>query len=101
MKPQRCEQVLDDEGVAADVVLAQQVDLELASSRRVVQPDDVLEELVVGDVVSGRLADALVALATEAEDVDAQLLLHLSGDGVNVVADQAHRTGGKTPMALG
>ena len=61
----------------------------------VVESDDVLEQLVVGDVVTGRLADPLVAFATEPENIDAQLLLHLARHGMNVVADQAHRAGGK------
>ena len=94
MNPQRLEKIFDDERVAADVVLAQHVDLEFALDRPLGLADDVLEELVVGDVVSGRLADALVALATEAEDIDAQRLLHLAGHGMNVVADQSDRTGG-------
>ncbi len=88
------EKIFDDERVAADVVLAQHVDLEFALDRPLGLADDVLEELVVGDVVSGRLADALVALATEAEDIDAQRLLHLAGHGMDVVADQSDRTGG-------
>ena len=93
-EPATFEKIFDDERVAADVVLAQHVDLEFALDRPLGLADDVLEELVVGDVVSGRLADALVALATEAEDIDAQFLLHLAGHGMNVVADQSDRTGG-------
>ena len=93
-EPATLEKIFDDERVAADVVLAQHVDLEFALDRPLGLADDVLEELVVGDVVSGRLADALVALATEAEDIDAQRLLHLAGHGMDVVADQSDRTGG-------
>ena len=95
------EEALDLEGVAADVVFPQQVDLEFAFPHRVVQAHDVLEDAVVGDVVAGRLAHALVALATEAEDVDPQLFLHLPGHGVDVVADEAHRAGGEDADGLG
>ncbi len=59
------------------------------------------EDAVVGDVVAGRLAHALVALATEAKDVDPQLFLHLPGHGVHVVADEAHRAGGEDADGLG
>src|SRR5208337_2228573 len=93
-EPATFEEIFDDERVAADVVLAQHVDLEFTLDRPLGLADDMLEELVVGDVVSGRLADTLVALATEAEDIDAQGLLHLAGHGMNVVADQSDRTGG-------
>ena len=61
----------------------------------------MLEDAVVGDVVAGRLAHALVALATEGEDVDAQLFLHLPGHGVDVVADEADRAGGEDADGLG
>ena len=44
--------------------------LNLPGLCRVVLADHMLEDLVVGDVVAGRLADALVAFAAEGEDVD-------------------------------
>ncbi|KAF5033836.1 hypothetical protein DSECCO2_602530 [anaerobic digester metagenome] len=87
---------LDLERVAADVVLAEDVDLELALDRRfVIGADDVLHDLVVGDVVAGGLGHALVAFAGVGEDGDAELFLHLPGHGVDIVADQAHRAGGE------
>ena len=52
----------------------------------------MLEELVVRDVVAGRLADAAIAFATEPENVDAEFLLHLPSHGVYVVSDQPDRT---------
>ena len=55
---------------------------------------DLLEDLVVGDVVPRRLGHAAVALAGEGEDVDAELLLHLPGDLMDVVTDETHRTRG-------
>ena len=99
--PAPLEQVLEHEGVAADVVLAQQADVELARRRRIVQPDHVLEQAVVGDMMARRLAYAAVSLATEGEDVDAELLLHFPRDGVNVVADQADGASGKDGDGLG
>ena len=75
--------------------------LNLPARRRVVAADDVLEQAVVGDVVAGRLAHAAVALATEGEDVDAELLLHFAGHGVDVVADQPHGAGRKDGDRLG
>ncbi len=59
------------------------------------------EDAVVGDVMSGGLAHPLVALATEGEDVDPQLFLHLPGHRMNVVADQAHGAGGENADGLG
>ncbi|KAF5038634.1 hypothetical protein DSECCO2_552200 [anaerobic digester metagenome] len=88
------EDAVDLEPVAADVVLAQEVDLELAGLLGIVLAHDLAEDLVVGDVVAGRLADALVAFAAEGEDVAVpELGLHLAGHGVDVVADEAHGTG--------
>ena len=75
---------------------------ELGLVGRVVQADDVFEHAVVGDVMAGGLADPLVAFATEGQDVDAKLLLHLARDGMDVVADQADRAGrARIAMALG
>ena len=34
-----------------------------------------------------------VTFATESEDIDAELLLHLARDGMNVITDQSHRAG--------
>ena len=93
---------VDLETVAADVVLAQQVDLELAFEGLVLFADHVGEDLVVGDVVAGRLADTLVALAAEGEDIAVpELVLHLAGHGVNVVADEPHGAGGEDGDGLG
>ena len=63
--------------------------------------DDVFEQLVIGDVVAGRLAHAAVTFATEAEHVDSQLRLHFPGYGVDVVADQPDRTGREDRDRLG
>ena len=87
------EDALDLEGVAPDVVLPEEVDGEGMVHGRVVLADHVLEEAVVGDVVPGGLGDALVALAGEPEDIDAQLLLHLPGHGVDIVPDEPDRAG--------
>src|SRR5208282_1608308 len=95
------EKVFDHEGVASNVVLAQQVDLELLFVSQFVQADHVLEELVVGDVMSGRLTDAAIAFATEPEDVDAEFFLHLTSDGVHVVSNQPDRTRRKDGNRLG
>ena len=66
------------EGVAADVVLAQDVEAELPFLGRFDLADHVGEDLVVGDVVARRLAHALIALATEAEYVDVRVFfLHV------------------------
>ena len=51
--------------------------------------------------MAGGLADTLVALATERHDVDPKFLLHLAGDGVDVIADEADRAGGKNGDGLG
>ena len=88
------EDALDLEGVPADVVFPEQVDGEGMVHRGVVEAHHVLEEAIVGDVVAGGLGDALVALAGEAEDIDAQLLTHLPGHGVHVIPDEADGTGG-------
>ena len=54
------------------------------------------ENLVVGDVVTGRLRDPFVSLAAEGEDIAvAKLFFHFPGHRVDVVADQSHRTGGE------
>ncbi len=47
------QQVFEHEGVAADVVFAEHAQAEAAGPHRVVSPDHVLEQLVVGDVVAG------------------------------------------------
>src|ERR1017187_987390 len=60
----------------------------------------MLEKLVVGDMMAGRLADALVPFTTEAKDVDAELLFHVARDGVHIVADQPDRTGGENSDGL-
>ncbi len=57
-------------------------------------PDDLLHEVVVCDVVAGRLADPLVALAVEGEDLDAVPLLGRLRHRVDVVADKSDRAGG-------
>jgi hypothetical protein len=67
------EDAVEFEGVASDVVFAEQIDHELAFLALVVESDDLLEDLVVRDVVARRLADALVAFAAEAEDVDLRM----------------------------
>ncbi len=96
------EEALDLEGIAADVVFPQHVDFELAFPHRVVQAHHVGEDAVVGDVVAGRLTDAFVALATEAEDIAiAKFLLHLPGHRVHVVTDEAHGAGGEDADGLG
>ncbi len=87
--------------VTADVVLTEQVDLEFAVFDVVIETHDVGENTVVGNVVAGRLAYALVALATEPEHVDPQLFLHLPGHGVYVVADEPYRASGENADALG
>ena len=43
-------------------------------------------------LVTGGLADTLVAFAGEAEDVDAELFFHFGTDRMNVVPDEADRT---------
>ena len=87
--------------VAADVVFPEDVHVELGHVRLVVQADDVFEHAVVGDVVAGGLAHPFVALATERHDVDAQFLLHLPRHRMDVVADEADRTGGENGNRLG
>ena len=61
----------------------------------------MFKHAVVGDVVTGRLGDALVALAGETEDIDAEFFLGLAAHGVDVVADQADRAGGVDGNGLG
>src|SRR5208282_4490645 len=85
------EKVFDNEGVASDVVLAQQVDLELVFVSQFVQADHVLEELVVRDMMSGRLTDAAIAFATKREHVDTEFFLHLTGDGMYIISNQPDR----------
>ena len=51
--------------------------------------------------MAGRLADPAVTLATEAEYVDPQLLLHLPGHRVDIVADQSDRAGREDGDRLG
>ena len=94
--PALLEDPVDLETVAADVVFAQQVDLVLVGLFRLRLADQMGEDLVVGDMVTGRLRDALVALAAEGKDVAvAELFLHLLGHGMDIVADQADRAGGE------
>ncbi len=96
------EDPVDLEAVAADVVLAQQVDLVFAGLGRIVFADDMAEHLVVGDMMAGRLGDALVAFAGEGVDVAvAELFLHVRGDGVDIVTDQPHRAGGEDGDGFG
>ena len=71
------QQLLDHEGVAADVVLTQHVDAELFRRLGVVAADNMFQQPIVRDMVPGRLAYPLVAFATESEDVDPELFLHL------------------------
>ena len=92
---------VDLEGVAADVVFAQQVDLVFAFLDVVIESHHVGENAVVGDVVACRLAHALVALATEPENIDPELFLHLPRHRVHVVANESHRTGGEDADGLG
>ena len=68
---------------------------------RVVQTDHVLENLVVGDVMSGGLAHTFISFTTESEHVDTELFLHLAGNGVNIIADKTDRTGGENGNRLG
>ena len=69
--------------------------------RGVVEADDGLEELVVGDVMAGRLTDAAVAFATEGEYIDAQFSFMCARYSVHIVADQSHRAGGEDGDRLG
>src|SRR5208283_436212 len=93
---------VDLEAIAAYVVLSEHVYAELAFFRRcLISPNDVLEYAVIGYMVSRRLADSLVAFATESEDIDTELLFHLLGHIVDVVADQPDRAGRKDADGLG
>ena len=93
---------VDLEAIAAYVVLSEHVYAELAFLRDFLfKPHDVLEYAVVGYVVARRLAYSLVALATESEDVDPELLFHLLCHIVDVVADQPDRAGRKDADGLG
>ena len=95
-------EALDLEGVAADVIFPQQVDLELAFLDGVVQPHHVGEDAVVGDVVAGGLTHAFVALATEAEDVESPSFSFISR-ATAWTSSPMRPTGQveKMPMALG
>src|SRR5208282_6323380 len=88
------EQRVDFPGIAADVVLAQDIDCKLGVVGRVIASNHVFEHAVVGDVVAGGLADPFVTFATESEDVDAKFLLHFPRHGMDIVADQSDRAGG-------
>ena len=92
---------VDFKPVAADVVFPQKVDFVFPFLNGVVQADHILEKTVVGHMMSRGLADALVSLATESENGNAQFLLHFPGYGMDVVSDQAHGTGGKHGNHLG
>ena len=74
-------------GVSADVVLAEQVYPVFALLRGVIEPHDMGEESIVSYVVSSGLTHALVTFATEREDVDSKLFLHLPRYGVHIVPD--------------
>ena len=92
---------VDFKGIAAYVVFAEQVDLVFAFFDVVIEAHDVRENAVVGNVVPRGLADALVALATEPENIDPELFLHLSRHRVHVVADKSHRASGEDADGLG
>ena len=60
------------------------------------------EHLVVGDMVAGRLGNALVPFAGEGVDITVtKLFLHLFGHGMDIIPDQTHRTGGKDGNGTG
>ena len=95
------EQFFNDEPVAADVVFTQQVDFEFRVHDRVIQAHDMGKNSVVGNVMAGGLTYALIAFTGESKNVDAQLFLHLPCHGMDIVADQPHRTGGEDGDGLG
>ena len=92
---------VDFKRVPADVVLAEQVDLVLAFFDVVIEANHVRENTVVGYVVARGLAHALVALATEPENVDPELFLHLSGYGCTSSPMSPTGQVAKMLMALG
>ena len=82
--------------VTADIVFTEQVDFELLRLFSFAVTDNVCKELVVCDMVTCGLRDTLVPFATEGKDVAvAELLLHLLGNGMDIVTDQTYRTGGE------
>ena len=94
-------QTFDLEGIAADIVLAQQIDLEVTLLDRVIRAHNMLKNSVVGDVVSGGLADAFIPFTGKTEHVDSQFLFHFPTDGMHIVSDKPHGTGGKHSDGLG
>ena len=51
--------------------------------------------------MAGRLAYALIAFTGESKNIDAKRFLHLPCHGMDIVADQTHRTGGEDGDGLG
>ena len=90
----RFKEPLQLEGVAADIVFAQHIHPKVALFLEIHEPDHVGKYLVIGYVMSGRLAHAFISLATETEYVDVGIFrLHFAGHRMNVVADEPHRAG--------
>ena len=84
------------ETVATDVILTQQVDLILARFHLVILTDKMAKNLIVGNVMPGRLADPLIPFTGKSEDITVpEFFLHVLGDRVDVITDQTHWTGGK------
>src|SRR5665647_1395559 len=78
------------------------VDLVLTRLFVVVLTNHMGENLVIGDMMASRLRNPLVAFTAEGKDIAvAELCLHVAGNGVDIIADQPHRTGGEHRDRLG
>ncbi len=56
---------------------------------------------VVGNVMACRLAYAFISFTGETKYIDAKFCFHLPGHGMDIITDQAHRTGGEDGDGLG
>ncbi len=86
------EESLDLPGISADVVLAEYVEDVFPVRFLGAGSDDAFHNLVVGDVVAGRLADPLIALAVVMDHRNTVPLLRRFCNGGQIVADESDRT---------
>ncbi|MPN06098.1 hypothetical protein SDC9_153353 [bioreactor metagenome] len=95
------QQLLLEKSVAADVVLAEDIDGVGVFHRTGAGAHDPAHHLVIGDVVAGGLGNTLVALTGEGDAGYAVVGLHGCGHRVDIVADEAHGAGGANENRLG
>jgi hypothetical protein len=94
------EDSLDFPGISADIVLTEHIDGILGGCP-FLGTDDMADQSVIGDMVSARLADALIALAAEGYDLTPVRPLCLGSHGMDIVTDKTTGQVEQIMMAAG